>query len=67
LVPIYRQVHDAIVLENPFSGYKVGQTVKARIVSKPNETDSSRNGSGWELSVRPEIVKGKDTTSSRKI
>ncbi|PNY04593.1 protein RRP5, partial [Trifolium pratense] len=52
------EVHDAIVLENPFSGYKVGQTVKARIVSKPNETDSSRNGSGWELSVRPEIVKG---------
>ncbi|WJX11337.1 hypothetical protein P8452_01962 [Trifolium repens] len=52
------EIHDAIVLENPFSGYKVGQTVKARIVSKPNETDSSRNGSGWELSVRPEIVKG---------
>ncbi|XP_058758623.1 rRNA biogenesis protein RRP5-like [Vicia villosa] len=52
------EVHDANDLENPFSGYKIGQTVTARIVSKPNEADSSRNGSRWELSVRPEMVTG---------
>ncbi|KAL5080800.1 hypothetical protein RYX36_009221 [Vicia faba] len=50
------EVHDANDLENPFSGYKIGQTVTARIVSKPNDADSSRNGSRWELSVRPEMV-----------
>ncbi|KAL5070764.1 hypothetical protein RYX36_021651, partial [Vicia faba] len=52
------EVHDANDLENPFSGYKIGQTVTARIVSKPNDADSSRNGSRWELSVRPEMVTG---------
>ncbi|KAL5060224.1 hypothetical protein RYX36_031828 [Vicia faba] len=50
------KVHDANDLENPFSGYKIGQTVTARIVSKPNDADSSRNGSRWELSVRPEMA-----------
>lgn len=52
------EVHDANLPENPFSGYKIGQTVTARIVSKPNEKDSSRNGSRCELSVRPEMVTG---------
>ncbi|KAL5082004.1 hypothetical protein RYX36_010425, partial [Vicia faba] len=52
------EVHDANDLENPFSGYKIGQTVTARIVSKPNDADRSRNGSRWELSVRPEMVTG---------
>ncbi|XP_004514152.1 rRNA biogenesis protein RRP5 [Cicer arietinum] len=52
------EVHDANVMENPFSGYKIGQTVKARIVAKPNEADSKRNTSGWELSVRPELITG---------
>ncbi|CAI8618560.1 unnamed protein product [Vicia faba] len=54
------EVHDANDLENPFSGYKIGQTVTARIVSKPNDADSSRNGSRWELSVRPEMMKYKE-------
>lgn len=58
-VPTYGQVHDANVMENPFSGYKIGQTVKARIVAKPNEADSKRNTSGWELSVRPELITGR--------
>lgn len=58
-VPAYGQVHDANVLENPFSSYKIGQTVTARIVTKPNEGDSNRSGSRWELSVRPEMVTGK--------
>lgn len=59
LVPTYGQVHDANVLENPFSGYKIGQKVTARIIAKPNEADSNRNVSRWELSVRPGIVTGK--------
>lgn len=52
------EVHDGNVLENPFSSYKIGQTVTARIVAKPNEMDGNRKGSQWELSVRPEMVTG---------
>lgn len=57
-VPIYGQVQNGSVLENPFSCYKVGQTVTARIVAKPNESDGNRKGSQWELSVRSEMVTG---------
>ncbi|KAL2998416.1 hypothetical protein AAZX31_09G097500 [Glycine max] len=52
------EVYYGNVLENPFSSYKVGQTVTARIVAKPNESDGNRKGSQWELSVRPEMVTG---------
>ncbi|CAJ1967373.1 unnamed protein product [Sphenostylis stenocarpa] len=51
-------VHHDNVLENPFSSYRIGQTVTARIVAKPNETDGHRKGSQWELSVRSEMVTG---------
>lgn len=54
----YIQVYYGNVLENPFSSYKVGQTVTARIVAKPNESDGNRKGSQWELSVRSEMVTG---------
>ncbi|KAK7392757.1 hypothetical protein VNO78_21204 [Psophocarpus tetragonolobus] len=52
------EVHNGNVLENPFSSYKVGQTVTARIVAKPNESDGNWKGLQWELSVRPEMVTG---------
>ncbi|KAK7345187.1 hypothetical protein VNO77_15745 [Canavalia gladiata] len=52
------EVHDSNVLENPFSNYKIGQTVTPKIVAKPNEADGNRKGSRWELSVRPKIVAG---------
>ncbi|KAL2326887.1 hypothetical protein Fmac_020314 [Flemingia macrophylla] len=52
------EVHNENVLENPLSSYKIGQTVSARIVAKPNETDGNRKLSQWELSVRPEMVTG---------
>ncbi|RDY08514.1 rRNA biogenesis protein RRP5, partial [Mucuna pruriens] len=52
------EVHNGNVLENPFSSYKIGQTVTARIVAKPKEIDGHRKGSQWELSVRSEMVTG---------
>ncbi|XP_027363474.1 rRNA biogenesis protein RRP5 [Abrus precatorius] len=52
------EVHDAKVLENPFSGYKIGLKVTAKIVAKPNESDGNRKGSRWELTVRPEMIAG---------
>lgn len=52
------EVHNGNVLKSPFSSYKIGQTVSARIVAKPNETGGNRKGSQWELSVRPKMVTG---------
>ncbi|KAI9122039.1 hypothetical protein K1719_006728 [Acacia pycnantha] len=52
------EVHDINVLENPFASYKIGQTVTARIVAKPNESGSHRKGSQWELSVRSKMLAG---------
>ncbi|KAK7278792.1 hypothetical protein RJT34_23828 [Clitoria ternatea] len=52
------EVHDANVLENPFSSYKIGQKVTARVVAKPKEADGNRKGSWWELSLRPEMITG---------
>ncbi|CAL0321523.1 unnamed protein product [Lupinus luteus] len=52
------EVHDANDLENPFSSYRIGQTLTARIVAKPNEKSGKRMGSQWELSVRPKLIAG---------
>ncbi|OIV89511.1 hypothetical protein TanjilG_20430 [Lupinus angustifolius] len=52
------EVHDANGLENPFSSYRIGQTVTARIIAKPNEKDGKRMRSQWELSVRPKLIAG---------
>lgn len=52
------EVHDINVLENPFASYKIGQTVTARIVAKPNESDNHRKALLWELSVRPKRLAG---------
>ncbi|KAK7354984.1 hypothetical protein VNO80_14229 [Phaseolus coccineus] len=52
------EVHNGNDLKNPFSSYKIGQTVTARIVAKPNERNGNWKGSLWELSVRPEMVTG---------
>lgn len=51
-------MHDINVLENPFARYKIGQTVTAKIVAKPNESGSQKMGSHWELSVRSKMLTG---------
>ncbi|XP_061360719.1 rRNA biogenesis protein RRP5 isoform X2 [Gastrolobium bilobum] len=56
------EVHDSNVIESPFSSYKIGQTVMARIVAKPNEAGSNRKGSQWELSIKPEMLTGSSDT-----
>ncbi|MED6145261.1 hypothetical protein PIB30_023503 [Stylosanthes scabra] len=52
------EVHDVNDLENPFSSYKIGQIVTAKVVAKPNEKDSNRKGSQWDLSLKPKIIAG---------
>ncbi|KAL8150493.1 hypothetical protein V2J09_020301 [Rumex salicifolius] len=54
------EVSDDIAIENPFSSYKVGQTLTARIVGKPAESESKRKGHCWELSIKPSMISGSD-------
>ncbi|XP_057803676.1 rRNA biogenesis protein RRP5-like [Salvia miltiorrhiza] len=49
--------------DSPFSNYRVGQSLTARIVSKGNKTASSRGYNGWELSIKPSLLKGYTETS----
>ncbi|XP_073045795.1 rRNA biogenesis protein RRP5 [Primulina eburnea] len=44
--------------ENPFSEYRIGQTLSARIVSKRSMPYSSKGRYSWELSIKPSILKG---------
>ncbi|KAJ0028106.1 hypothetical protein Pint_36337 [Pistacia integerrima] len=44
--------------ENPFSNFRVGQTVTARIVAKSNQPDNKKSHH-WELSIKPTLVTGK--------
>ncbi|KAL0346327.1 UNVERIFIED_CONTAM: rRNA biogenesis protein RRP5, partial [Sesamum radiatum] len=44
--------------ESPFSNYRIGQTLAARIVSKRNKPENIKGGYGWELSVKPSLLKG---------
>lgn len=45
-------------MENPFSKFKIGQLLDARIVVKPGESRKSEKGYQWELSVRPSLLTG---------
>lgn len=49
--------------EAPFSNFRVGQTVVARIVAEANHSASKGKGYLWELSVKPEVLKGKANKS----
>lgn len=52
------QVHDDNVLENPFSNFRIGQTVNARIVGKANNSDDKKKSSQFDLSVKPTVLSG---------
>ncbi|TYJ18682.1 hypothetical protein E1A91_A09G140100v1 [Gossypium mustelinum] len=45
------EVNDNNVLEKPFGNFKVGQTITARIVGKPNQ-----KGHLWDLSIKPAML-----------
>ncbi|KAF5737374.1 protein RRP5 isoform X2 [Tripterygium wilfordii] len=51
------EVNDGNALEDPFSNFRVGQTVTARILAKANQSDNKRSYL-WELSVRPKMLTG---------
>ncbi|KAK1575786.1 hypothetical protein Q3G72_008289 [Acer saccharum] len=43
------------LLENPFSNYRVGQTLAARIIAKSNQPDNKKSYL-WELSIKPTVL-----------
>lgn len=49
--------------EAPFSNFRVGQNVVARIVAEAKHSANKKKGSLWELSVKPEVLKGKSNKS----
>lgn len=46
--------------EAPFSNFKFGQTLTARIISKLNMSESVKRGYQWELSIKPSTLTGSD-------
>ncbi|KAL2897412.1 rRNA biogenesis protein RRP5 [Bienertia sinuspersici] len=52
------EVNDENVVEDPFSAYKVGQTLTARIVSNHMKPENNKKGSLWELSLKPSMLSG---------
>lgn len=58
---LYGRVHiteanDGNGVEDPFKGYKVGQTLTAAIISKANKFENNHKCSQWELSVKPSLL-----------
>ncbi|CAM8884492.1 unnamed protein product [Rhodiola kirilowii] len=52
------EVTDEEACEHPFSSFKTGQSVTARIVGKSKKADHCRIKQQWELSLKPSIVMG---------
>lgn len=51
-------------VEDPFSNYKIGQTVTARIVSNANKLDNTKKNFLWELSVKPTVLADSNETGN---
>ncbi|KAM7262095.1 hypothetical protein ACFE04_021172 [Oxalis oulophora] len=51
------EVNDDSDSENPLANFKIGQTVTATIVGKPNLADKKK-GHQWELSLKPTMQTG---------
>ncbi|GAB4851487.1 hypothetical protein Ancab_030889 [Ancistrocladus abbreviatus] len=52
------EVSDNNDVENPFSNYKLGQTLTAQIVARSTQPKRSRKGHQWELSIKPSLLSG---------
>ena len=53
-----QQVSDENVIENPFSNFRIGQTLSARIMAKANKSENNSKHHQWELSIKPELLTG---------
>lgn len=51
-------------MENPFTKFRVGQLLNARIIAKGGHSGNGAKRSRWELSIRPSLTAGKQYDSS---
>ncbi|CAK7342219.1 unnamed protein product [Dovyalis caffra] len=52
------EVNDTSLSENPFSNFRVGQTVTARIIAKAGRSDNKKSLL-WDLSIKPKMLEGR--------
>uniref|UniRef100_A0A7N0TNV2 rRNA biogenesis protein RRP5 n=1 Tax=Kalanchoe fedtschenkoi TaxID=63787 RepID=A0A7N0TNV2_KALFE len=52
------EITDEEACESPFSSFKIGQSITARIVGKVKKADNRRSNCQWDLSLKPSIVTG---------
>ncbi|XP_042480100.1 rRNA biogenesis protein RRP5 isoform X1 [Macadamia integrifolia] len=52
------EVNDGKIVEDPFSKFKIGQLLTARIVGMANQSEKTKKINRWELSVRPTLLSG---------
>ncbi|CAL9060989.1 unnamed protein product [Musa banksii] len=51
---------DRDLMENPFTKFRVGQLLNARIVAKGGHSGNGAKRSRWELSIRPSLMAGSE-------
>ncbi|KAJ4970564.1 hypothetical protein NE237_003663 [Protea cynaroides] len=53
------EVNDDDIVEDPFSKFKIGQVLTARIVANANnQSEKTKKTNQWELSIRPTMLSG---------
>lgn len=52
------EASDDNVVEDPFKGFRIGQTLTAVIISKTKKSENNRKTYQWDLSIRPSLVTG---------
>lgn len=55
----HSQANEDNIVEDPFSNFRIGQTLTAKIVSKTNKSESNKKLYQWELSIKPSLLTGK--------
>lgn len=44
------------LVEDPFSNFRIGQTLTARIIAKASKSENDRKSCQWELSIKPMML-----------
>ncbi|KAM7524627.1 hypothetical protein LguiA_014529 [Lonicera macranthoides] len=52
------EANDDKAVKDPFSSFRVGQTLTARIVSKANKSENNKKIYQWDLSIKSSILAG---------
>jgi len=52
------ETNDQPDVENPFSIYKVGQTLTAKVIGKCSPSEKNKKVNLWELSLKPSMLSG---------